>query len=347
MYFGRDVHVGSPPANHPFEDRVTVHFHNFEGLRQRKGKRVKSSSFLCAGYEWSLLLYPRGHNYAEDGMISVYLRANGSSNIEVDFDIILKTKSGENCKMKSILRTEFPMPDDRGCGWKDYIEREWITNPSNNILNNGTLTFEVRIRPRSNYYCNVNPRASVGDNLLKLFIDENGVINEESADVSFEVENQVLYAHKIILKAQEPDLAELVESYNRSKPLPINDIKAEAFRPMIKFLYGVNIQPSEWKEYGKQILDASGKYGFATLKSEAEAWYLKNLTLTVENVIDELLYADGHDCSLIKRASMDFIVDHGEDVMEADSYDRLDESPQLRREVMKAAFSSRKRNREE
>jgi hypothetical protein len=116
---------------------------------------------------------------------------------------------------------------------------------------------------------------------------------------------------------------------------------------MIKFLYGVNIQPSEWKEYGKQILDASGKYGFATLKSEAEAWYLKNLTLTVENVIDELLYADGHDCSLIKRASMDFIVEHGEDVMEADSYDRLDESPQLRREVMKAAFSSRKRKREE
>jgi hypothetical protein len=33
--------------------------------------------------------------------------------------------------------------------------------------------------------------------------------------------------------------------------------------------------------------------------------------------------------------------------MEADSYDRLDESPQLRREVMKAAFSSRKRKREE
>jgi hypothetical protein len=168
MYFGRDVHVGSPPANYPFEDRVTVHFHNFEGLRQRKGEIVESSSFFCAGYKWSLSLYPRGDIDAEDGMISVYLQGNGSSNIEISFDVILKTKIGENLISTKCVRF-----------FEDNMKRDWITDPSKNILSNGTLTFEVRIRPCSNYYCNVNPRASV-DNLLKLFIDKNGVINEES-----------------------------------------------------------------------------------------------------------------------------------------------------------------------
>ena len=45
--------------------------------------------------------------------------------------------------------------------------------------------------------------------------------------------------------------------------------------------------------YSKPILIASGKYGLSVLRVEADAWYLKNLDLSVDNAIDELLYADG------------------------------------------------------
>lgn len=45
------------------------------------------------------------------------------------------------------------------------------------------------------------------------------------------------------------------------------------------------------KGKSKQILEASGKCAVSTLKLEAEAWYVKDLTLTMNNAIDELLYA--------------------------------------------------------
>ena len=64
-------------------------------------------------------------------------------------------------------------------------------------------------------------------------------------------------------------------------------------------------------------------------------------------MVDELLYADGKNCPLLKKAAMAFIIDCGEDIVEAESYEKLDESPQLRKEVMKAALSSKKRKRDE
>eukprot|EP00956_Cyclotella_meneghiniana_P011336 scaffold15938_cov27-Cyclotella_meneghiniana.AAC.2 len=67
----------------------------------------------------------------------------------------------------------------------------------------------------------------------------------------------------------------------------------------------------------------------------------------VDNVVDELLYADGKNCPLLKKAAMDFIVEHGHEVIESDSYGKLDESPELRKEVMKASFSNNERKPDE
>ena len=75
----------------------------------------------------------------------------------------------------------------------------------------------------------------------------------------------------------------------------------------------------------------------------------KNFTLG--NVVDELLYADGKNCPLLKKATMDFIVENSEEIVESGSYEKLDESPQLRKEMMKevtkALASHRKRKRDE
>ena len=57
-------------------------------------------------------------------------------------------------------------------------------------------------------------------------------------------------------------------------------------------------------------------------------------------VVEELLYADGKNCPLLKKAAMDFIIEHGVEVVDSESYDKLDESPLLRKEVVRA-FASR------
>lgn len=151
----------------------------------------------------------------------------------------------------------------------------------------------------------------------------------------------------MIIKVQAPDLAELTEPFKKESPIPINDVNPEVFELMLKFVYGKAIEAVEWKEHSKQILDSSAKYGFSDLKSIAEAWYVKNFeaNLTAENVIDELLYADGMSCPCLKNAAMRFIVDHGEEVLESDSYDKLYESRDLMREVIKASIRGNKKRR--
>ena len=55
-----------------------------------------------------------------------------------------------------------------------------------------------------------------------------------------------------------------------------------------------------------------------------------------------MLYADGKNCPLLKKAAMDFIVEHGREVIESESYGKLDESPELRKEVMRVCFAKLK-----
>lgn len=49
--------------------------------------------------------------------------------------------------------------------------------------------------------------------------------------------------------------------------------------------------------------------------------------------MDELLY-DGTDCVFLRKAVIDFIIDNGPAVLASDSYNKLDESPRLRKEIM-------------
>eukprot|EP00956_Cyclotella_meneghiniana_P032866 scaffold91862_cov51-Cyclotella_meneghiniana.AAC.3 len=338
-----DVHVGKADDNWPVkEGRVRVHFHNFADLPQQKGQLLKSSKFTCAGYEWLLWLYPRGDRNTEEGMVSVYLCSELSSKIVVDSDIMMKNKMGGNFRALSLPKVEFPQPEG-GYGWRHYASRDEILDASNNILNNGTLTFAVRIRPENYCRCHVTPKSSVADALHGLYRDE------DTADVAFKVKTDVFHAHKAILKVRVPELAELAEPYDTTNPIPIKDVEPDIFETMLKNVYGKYIGETYWKEHAKQILDAAGKYGFTELKSEAEAWHVKNMkdNFTIDNAVDELLYADGKNCPLLKKAAMDFIADLGEEVIEAESYEKLDESPQLRKEFFKAALSSKKRKQAE
>lgn len=201
------------------------------------------------------------------------------------------------------------------------------------------MTFIVCIRPGKDYYCRSLERRVLPEKILeKLFL------NNEDADVSFKVKKNVFYAHKSVLKVAAPEFHELAEQFDKKTRMPIQEVEPEIFKLMLKYMYGQNISPHEWKENSKPILEASGKYGFTDLRLAAEAWYLKNLKLTKDNAVDELLYADGTNCLVLKKAVLDFIVDNGESVLGSSSFSMLYESQELTKEVMmELAKSSRKR----
>lgn len=198
------------------------------------------------------------------------------------------------------------------------------------------MSLVVRITP----FQPIKPRPSLHDNVYeRLFLDE------ESADVAFKVKGSTIYAHKSILKAQASELLELVQPFNKVTHMPIDDVDADAFKVMLKYVYSQNILTNEWREHSKVILEASGKYGFTHLKIEAEDWLVKNSELTVDNAIAELLYADGIHCILLKKTVMEFIMENGEAIMESLTYQRLSESPKLMKEVMIQFAKSLKANK--
>ena len=64
------------------------------------------------------------------------------------------------------------------------------------------------------------------------------------------------------------------------------------------------------KSHAKEIIDAANRYGVVNLKLEAEALYVGETTITFENMMDHLHYADSMNCALLKEAVIDFIIEN-------------------------------------
>ncbi|KAL7517171.1 hypothetical protein ACHAWF_000107, partial [Thalassiosira exigua] len=79
----------------------------------------------------------------------------------------------------------------------------------------------------------------------------------------------------------------------------------------------------ELKESAKDIIDAADKFGVVGLKLEAEASCVSSMDIAIDNVIDNLLYADAKNCALLKEAVMDFLVENGKEAIENLSFDNV------------------------
>ena len=77
------------------------------------------------------------------------------------------------------------------------------------------------------------------------------------------------------------------------------------------------------KSHAKELIDAANFYGVVSLKLEAEATYVQSTTITMDNVVDCLLYADAKNCALLKEAAMDFLVKNGGEAAERLSFDDI------------------------
>ena len=105
--------------------------------------------------------------------------------------------------------------------------------------------------------------------------------------------------------------------------VPITDVKPDIFHHLLYYLYGGKVSDEELKANAKDLIDAADKFGIMNLKLEAEVCYVKSTTLTIDNILDNLLYADSKNCALLKETVMDFIVENGENIMDKVSSDTV------------------------
>ena len=236
-----------------------------------------------------------------------------------------------------------PHTDEFGACWggrnrwriPDFAKRSKIMKS----LVNGTLIIEVRMRlvdtnKSSSPFIPQNP---INKNVLELLDDE------ESADVIFEVGGQqdtgdnkrakasttTFHAHRVILNKCAPTLYEMCVSSDGGDDVtsvPINDIKPDIFRHMLHYIYGGKISEDDLKQNSKNIIDACDKYGVVHLKLEAEACYVNSTTITVDNMMDNLLYADSKNCALLKEAVIDFVMEKSKDIIGKVSFDNVPSS---------------------
>jgi hypothetical protein len=95
----------------------------------------------------------------------------------------------------------------------------------------------------------------------------------------------------------------------------ITDVKPDIFKHMIYCTYGGKLSDEQLKDDAKDIINACDKYGIVHLKLEAEACYVKSTTFSIDNMMDNLLYADSKNLALLKEAVMDFIIKNKHSIM--------------------------------
>ena len=86
---------------------------------------------------------------------------------------------------------------------------------------------------------------------------------------------------------------------------------------MVCRFYGCKI-PDFGKEIERtrEILEAADKYGVTNLKLEAEAHYVSSIKFNVDNVVENLIFAEAKSCALLKERAMKFMVINAVELVE-------------------------------
>ena len=320
VQFAADVHVGTQPG--PLSDWVArkVHFHNFEGLPTTRNQPVLAPEFSCFGHRWTVGICPGGANSSEEGKVAVYLSNLSSESTQAHYKIVLKHPT--DAKQRSFQTQSVESFDaKRSWGKPNFAKRETMLT----YLNNGTLTLEIHMKTNKQ----IEPTSFVPSNpcscnLLK------GFNNEEMSDVAFEVGGEVesaanrckrakttattFHASHLILRLNAPLLADMCNPGDEAS-VPINGVEPEVFKTLLYFCYGGKISDEELAGNAKAIIEAADRFGIVNLKLQAEALMTEQTEITVENMLDHLLYANSKNLALFQEKVMDFVAENGDKIV--------------------------------
>ena len=293
---------------------------NFAAIAATKGNAFVTPQFSCNGHRWCLEIYPGGHGRTDDGWMSIILANCSKGGISVTFEMKMLNKFGDAVIIGPSTNF-YPPGDTKANGWLNYCRRSEILDGSHNILDdNGTMSVTISIKEDPSTLKPFIPKNPCQNMLQKKFLDE------ETSDICFEVSSSKMkgdrskrskssvkfHAHILILQMCAPMLAALFapEKDGESSIASITDVNPSIFRHLLCYVYGGSVPEEVLKQNSKEIIDTADKYSIVNLKLEAEAAYVESTDITMENAIDNLLYADAKNCALLKEAVLDFLAEN-------------------------------------
>ena len=329
---GATVHVGTPPSDLGTWTTTEVCFHKFADLTTTRNEHVYSPEFTCLGHRWTVKIFPGGDDGSKEGYVGMYLFNESDADITVQYGFSIRDVAG-----KEVVHLKPEICEFGAWAEHNFAKRSAIMKS----LVNGTLLVEVRISraDTSKSPPHYTPKNPINKNILSNFNIE------ESADIMFEVESEIekesetgereskrskatrpFYAHYFILKDISSTLAEMCkggDALTAVTTVPITDVKPNIFRHMLFYIYGGILSDEELKQNAKEIIDACDKYGVVGLKLKAESCYVNSTTITINNMIDNLLYADSKNLALLKETVIDFAVEKSKDIIGKVSFDNV------------------------
>ena len=312
------LHVGEPPSDFECWESITIlHIHNFMGLRKKSDKFTRSPEFTCFGHGWRVDVSSNS-DYDDGGTnpVVVLFRNLSKQKITVSYKItLLKADGSESKWSSSVEEREFGADS---CFAADLVNRAavLVESPAE-YLDNEALKIKVQMKLSKKYHHNIM----------------NIYQSAKTSDVAFAFEEGILVAHKCIIESKAENLYAICGKFSVASPVPIKGVSKYIFDIMLRTLYGDEVCSEVWQKHSESILKAASKYGFTSLKTVAEAWYVKSLQFTADNVISKFMEADGDGYVLVKAAAKKYMTEHGKEVVATDSFANLYESKKLAMEV--------------
>jgi speckle-type POZ protein len=241
-----------------------------------------------------ITVYPKGVDPESKDFMSVFFYLDNNRPNFCAFKLSIVDESGsEKYTQNDNLVCSAKSPS--GGGWYEFISRDDLFKKENLLIKDNTLILSGKFEfVKESKFVQTASKSEEFDKLYDLFKKRS------FSDFEIHIQGKSIKAHKILLAANSPMFAELVENQNY---LRLHDFEFEVAEEMINFIYDGKV--SDMGRFAKPLLKAADKFEINRLKVYCEKYLYENLCTL--NAIETLKLSAKCHAEELKDECIDFI----------------------------------------
>ncbi|KAL6641222.1 hypothetical protein ACP70R_019403 [Stipagrostis hirtigluma subsp. patula] len=263
-------------------------------------------AFKIGDCSWRIYYYPNGTRRCYADYISIFVALDGvaAEPVRIKPRFTLLDQAGEPVPGRSLCGDSIVYSTvNVSCGFHGFIKRE-IPEKSGHLVDDCfTISCDVSVCREFHTEDRPTPLSGLQRHLRDL------LEAKESADVTFQVEGEMISAHRCILAARSPVFKELLVAQREGAAgIRIDDMEAQVFKALLHFMYTDALPMMtrlEEATMAEQLLLAADRYDIQKLKLICEEKLSRDID--VNTVAKRLELAVQHRCDMLKEACVAFL----------------------------------------
>ncbi|XP_044576438.1 speckle-type POZ protein-like [Cotesia glomerata] len=287
---------------------------------------VLNSSVFTTGSkkadQWHVILHFNNGtrtNYAPD-VLTIFLKNLNKHNVKAQYSFFFLDK---NQVKHSIFHSEQEFKTSQKV-WGSHLSKTILLTKPCEMMPNDTLTLCSEVIVTDDKV--TVPNVPLSSSKIQIIQDLKELYNNrESGDVTINIENKQIKAHKVILMARSPVLAAMFThdmSEKKSNEVFITDISSDTFEKLLQYIY--TDQVSDLDSIAGDLLEAADKYQLQSLKKKCEESLCKSLK--PDNLISMMNFAERHNAENMLKYVTECIALDAENIIQSDEFKKLEKS---------------------